>query len=46
MLGQVICPNHSHRLNLADGNCVTDSAWYSHTYPVREEPDLLLATLE
>ena len=43
--GQVICPYHAYRFQLADGSCVQDPGCRLRTYPVREEGGLVVLTL-
>src|SRR5688572_8572051 len=40
--GQVICPYHSYRFDLATGACLNDASCRIRTYPVREEGGLIL----
>jgi nitrite reductase (NADH) small subunit len=44
--GQLICPYHSYKFNLANGECLTDASCSLRAYPVREQEGLILLTLE
>jgi nitrite reductase (NADH) small subunit len=43
--GQVICPYHSYRFDLATGACANDSSCSLRTYAVHEERGMLLLRL-
>ncbi|MFN3648850.1 MAG: nitrite reductase small subunit NirD [Armatimonadota bacterium] len=43
--GEVICPYHAYRFDLAGGACANDAACAIRTYPVREEDGQLLVTV-
>jgi nitrite reductase (NADH) small subunit len=44
--GQLICPYHSYKFDLATGACLNDASCSLHTYGVREQDGLILVTVE